>query len=131
MLTFTSLGPKSYFCDIGKVVIEETGNGKVSFKATVTDSIVRTKGFTLKHQNAKGLITKNLMREFLEAVARNEEKKVAIPQYRFEISKNTYEIAPKHYEKLLWNKNLLVKSLYNPKVSIAQTYPIGAVEFYQ
>ena len=131
MITFTSTGPKSYFCEIGEVIIEKDENGKKIFKPTITDVIARSKGFTLKHQSAKGLVTKNLMRGFLEAVARNEEKKLVIPQYRFEISKHTYDISPKHYEKLYRNKNLLLKRLYNPKVSISQTYPIGAVKFYK
>ena len=71
------------------------------------------------------------MREFLEAVGNNEDKKLSIPQHRFEISKNTYKIAPKHYEKIYRNKGLLLKRLYNPKVSISKTYPIGAVSYYE
>ena len=125
LLTFTSTGPKSYFCEIGEASIQGE-----EFKTKVTGTIARSKGFTLKHQNTKGLFTKNIMREFLEAVGRNEERSVSIPQKRFEISKNTYTIAPKHYEKMLKNTGILLKRLYNPKVSISKTFPIGAVSFY-
>ena len=68
--------------------------------------------------------------EFLESLAQTEQKQVGIPQLKFYIEKNSYQVAPKHYEKLYWNKNLLSKRLWNPKVSKSQTYPIGAVEFY-
>ena len=130
MLNFTSLGPKTYYADIGEVFIEKNGDGKVTFNTKVTDSIVRSKGFTLKYQNSRGVITKNLMREFLEALGKNEEKKLSIAQYRFQIAKDTYKIAPKHYKKLYRNKNLLLKRLYNPKILLSKTFPIGATEFY-
>ena len=61
---------------------------------------MRTKGFTLKHESAKNLISKNLMMEFLESLAKNEQKQVGIPQLKFYIEKNSYQVAPKHYEKL-------------------------------
>ena len=68
MLTFTSLGPKSYFCEIGEVVTGGDVDEKSAFKTKVTGIIAPSKGFTLSHQSTKGLITKNIMREFLEAV---------------------------------------------------------------
>ena len=87
---------KSYFCQIGYRLPSENGE----FKTKVTDTIAWSKGLTLKYQN-KGLINKNVMREFLKALAKDEKKELSVEQFRFQISKNTYNVVPKHYKKCI------------------------------
>ena len=139
MLSFTSLGPKNYFAEVGQVINDDENNenneniqtDNDGFKFLVTNTISRCKGISLKRQNAKGLISKNLMRGMLVALAKGENKKIMIPQQRFVISKNTYQVTPQEFNKVYQNKGLLVKRLFNPKISLSHTYPIGAVSFYE
>ena len=85
---------------------------------------------SLQRQNVKGMISKNLMRHFLEALARGERMEIAVPQYQFKITPKTYQIKPVEYEKLYSNKKLLLKRLYDPKRSLSKTWPIGATSYY-
>ena len=129
-MTFTSLGPKSYFMEIGEVYEEENDDGESIFNVKVTNTLARSKGLSLNRQNVSGLITKNLMREFLQAMAENKIMEIPVSQFRFEIAPKTYTIKPKEYEKSFSNKKLLTKRMYLPSISPNQTYPIGATEFY-
>ena len=74
---------------------------------------VRCKGLSLKNENAQGLISKNLMREFLHALAQQEKREIRIPQHRFQILRNSFKIQPLNYFKKYNNENLLQKRLYN------------------
>ena len=126
LLTFTTLRAKNYNCDFGKIIISE--DNVVSF--VITDTLARCKGLSLQRQNVNGLISKNLMRKFLEALAREETMEIAVPQQRFQITPKTYEIKPREIEKLYTNKRLLLKRLYDPKRSLTKTWPIGATSYY-
>ena len=130
LLTFTSLGRKSYFMEIGEVYMEKNDDGELIISVKVTDTLARSKGLSLNRQNVSGLITKNLMREFLQALAENKTMAIPVSQFRFEIAPKTYTIKPKEYEKMYTNKRLLTKRMYLPSISSTQTYPIGATEFY-
>ena len=50
LLRFTTLGPKNYNCDFGK--LEISADGKVSFD--ITDTLTRCRGLSLERQNVKG-----------------------------------------------------------------------------
>ena len=116
--------------EIGNVCQEENDDKEQVFSVNVTDTIARSKGLSLQRQNVSGLITKNLMREFLQALSENKTMEIKVPQFRFEIAPKNYKIKPKQFEKLYSNKRLLLKRLYLPSKSLTQTYPIGATEFY-
>ena len=124
------MGPKSYFMEIGEVYEEENDDGELIFYVKVTDTLAQSKGLSLNRQNVSGLITKNLMREFLQALAVNKIMEIPVSQFRFEIAPKTYKIKPKEYEKSFSNKKLLTKRMYLPSISLTQTFPIGATEFY-
>ena len=127
LLAYTSLGPKNYDLQIGTI---EYPLDEKKFKATVTQTNVRCKGLSLKHENAKGLISSTLMRDFIYALAEQEKREIKIPQQRFEIQRNCFKIRPLNYFKTYNNENLLQKRLYNTDVSLSNTYPIGAVAYY-
>ena len=116
--------------EIGEVYEEENDDGELIFYVKVTDTLAQSKGLSLNRQNVSGLITKNLMREFLQALAVNKIMEIPVSQFRFEIAPKTYKIKPKEYEKSFSNKKLLTKRMYLPSISLTQTFPIGATEFY-
>ena len=66
LLTFTSTGPKSYFCEIGEASIQGE-----EFKTKVTGTIARSKGFTLKHQSTK----RNIHKEHYAGILRGSGEK--------------------------------------------------------
>ena len=125
-LTFTTNNPKSYYCEFGKISISKDND----VTNHITDTLVRCKGLSLQLQNMNGMITKNLMRQFLEAAGRDERMELKVPQYQFKIAPKTFEIKPREFEKLYSNKNLLLKRLYDPKRSLSKTWPIGATSYY-
>ena len=130
MISFTSNGLKSYFMEVGNVDYQVDEERESTFSTTVTETIARSKGLCLTRQNVSGLITKNLMREFLQALADNKTMEISVPQFFFHIESKNYKIKPKEYEKLYSNKRLLQKRMYVPSISLTQTWPIGATEFY-
>ena len=78
----------------------------------------------------KEILSYQLMRTFLEAKKKNIEKKIKVPQNRFQIIKNRYKIKPESYFKEYKNTNILSKRLYNPLISLKNTYPIGSIKFH-
>ena len=126
LLTFTTLGPKNYYCDFGTIKISENND----FTYLITDTLARCRGLSLQRQNIQGLISKNLMRQFLEALEREEMMQIGVKQYQFKITPKTYEITPREFEKTYSNKNLLLKRLFDPKKSLSKTWPIGATSYY-
>ena len=96
----------------------------------VTNTLARCKGFSLQRENLKQTISKNLMRKFLEALARDEKMEIAVPQQTFAITPKIFQIKPKEHKKLFPNKRLLLKRLYDPKRSLAKTWPVGATDYY-
>ena len=126
LLTFTSLGAKNYFCDFGTIIIDE--NNQVTF--SITETLARCKGLSLHRQNVQNVISKNLMRQFLEALEKEETLSISVKQHTFKITPKTFEIKPKEFEKIYSNNNLLLKRLYNPKISLTKTWPIGATSYY-
>ena len=68
LLSFTTLGPKNYYCDFGKISISE--DNVVTY--LITNTLACCWGLSLNRQDVNGLISKNLMRQFLEALAREQ-----------------------------------------------------------
>ena len=126
LLSFTSLGPKNYVCDFGIVTIDDENN----FTFKVTETLARCKGLTLHRQNVQNMLSKNLMREFLKALAEDKKMQLAVPQYQFKIQAKTFEITPREFKKILSNKKLFLKRIYDPKRSLTKTWPIGATSYY-
>ena len=128
LLGFTSLGPKNYDISMGHIINEFNAE---EFQPVVTEVNVRCKGLNLTRQDSKGLITKDLMREFLYSLAKKEDRELNVVQHRFEILRNSFKIRPIDYIKKYNNQNLFQKRVFNTNVSLTQTYPIGAVEYYK
>ena len=90
--------------EIGHVNEEKNNDQDSTFPIKVTDTIARSKGLSLQRQNVNGLITKNLMREFLQGLAENKSMEIAVPQFRFEITPKSYKIKPKNIKNCIATK---------------------------
>ena len=126
LLRFTTLGPKNYNCEFRQLQI--SADGRASF--VITDTLTCCRGLSLERQNVNGVINQNLMRSFLDSLARDELTEIRVIQQKFGITPKTYEVKPRKFEKVYSNHKLLLKRLFDPKRSLRKTWPIGAVSYY-
>ena len=63
------MGPKNYNCDFGTINIDENGVTNYHIKETLTSC----RGLSLHRENVQDVISKNLMRSFLEALQGGSE----------------------------------------------------------
>lgn len=80
ILAFRSLGPKNY-----SLTYRHCQTGEVQ-------EIVKVRGFSLKSQVTKDLISAQLMKTYIDALLKKEEKGLHIPQWQIRIDPETREL---------------------------------------
>ena len=65
------------------------------------------------------------MRQFLEALAREEMMEIGVRQYQIKITPKIYDVKPREFEKVYSNQRLLQKRLYIQKYLYLKHGPLG------